>query len=139
MELKNELEKLASYFATTNEGDVQRFKEQFALIRKNFTTEVDKKNIEDFFESMVAKSRQQSEKDMEYIRFRASLLENKDIIPMSFIAQHYFKKSKSWIYQRINENRVNGKSAKFSAEEINIFNFALKDISKKIGSISMPA
>ncbi|GIZ15209.1 DUF5053 domain-containing protein [Capnocytophaga catalasegens] len=59
------------------------------------------------------------------------------ILPLSYIAEHYFQKSKSWFYQRLNGNIVNGSPAQFTDEEIKTLNFALKDLSKKLGSISL--
>lgn len=58
------------------------------------------------------------------------------IISISYIATEYFNKSKDWLYQRINGNIVNGKPAKFNKKEIDVLNYALQDISKKIGSVS---
>ena len=61
-----------------------------------------------------------------------------DILPyisISAIAKNYFGKSKEWFYQKMNGNIVNGKPAKFTEEEIKNLNFALQDISKKIGSV----
>lgn len=42
-----------------------------------------------------------------------------------------------WLYQRINGNTVNGKPASFKQEEIIKLNKAFKDISKKIGAVSV--
>lgn len=50
------------------------------------------------------------------------------VISLSYIAKTYFGKTKSWIYQRVNGNLVNGKPAKFTDEEKEILNSALKDI-----------
>jgi arsenate reductase-like glutaredoxin family protein len=60
-----------------------------------------------------------------------------EIISLSYIANTYFKKTRQWIYQRINGNIVNGKTAKFSDEELVKLQFALTDISRKIGSLSI--
>ncbi|WP_372472594.1 DUF5053 domain-containing protein [Capnocytophaga sp. ARDL2] len=60
-----------------------------------------------------------------------------NIISISYIAKEYFGKTPQWFYQRLNENTVNGKPATFTEEEIKTLNFALKDISKKIGSVSI--
>jgi hypothetical protein len=55
----------------------------------------------------------------------------------SYIARNYFKKSKNWIYQRVNGYQVNGKTSRFTDSEIEKFNFALQDISKRLGSIAI--
>ena len=64
----------------------------------------------------------------------------KDILPvisLSYIAKEYFGKTKEWLYQRVNGNIVNGKPAKFTDEEKQTLNFALKDIAKKLMKISV--
>lgn len=53
-------------------------------------------------------------------------------ISFASISQEYFGKSKSWLYQRIRGNKVNGKPARFTGEERRRLASALEDISKKI-------
>ncbi len=60
-----------------------------------------------------------------------------EVLPLSYIATHYFNKSRSWLYQKLNGYNVNGKPACFSEEEKEIFNFAVQDLSKKIGSVAI--
>lgn len=57
---------------------------------------------------------------------------------LSFIAENYFHKSRSWFSQRLNGATVNGKPARFTSEELEVLAYALKDISKKIADISIP-
>lgn len=59
------------------------------------------------------------------------------LIPMSYIAKHYFGKSASWIYQRINGNKVGGRSYTLNEEQKATFNRALQDIAKRISSFSI--
>ncbi len=59
----------------------------------------------------------------------------KQILPaisVSYIAEHYFNKSVSWFYQRLNGNPVHGKIYRFTQEEIDTINLALKEIGEKI-------
>jgi len=58
-------------------------------------------------------------------------------VNLAYIATEYFKKTKAWLYQRINGNVVNGKAARFTNEELKTLKFALDDISKKLGSFSV--
>lgn len=58
-------------------------------------------------------------------------------ISLSFIAKNYFNKSRQWITQRLNGSIVNGKPASFTKEEIETLRFALSDLGKKLGSISV--
>ena len=117
--------------------DIEKFKEQYLFIKENFNSLSEVKQIDDFVNKMINESMEESDRSMEEIRLRYYLIVNREIIPVSFIAKNYFKKSKEWIYQRINGNLVNGKPARFSEKEIEIFNFALQDISKRIGSINI--
>lgn len=59
------------------------------------------------------------------------------MISFKYIAETYFNKSKSWFSQRLNGNMVHGKPCTFSEEELETLRFALQDISKKIGSLSI--
>ncbi|GHT55534.1 hypothetical protein AGMMS49982_21540 [Bacteroidia bacterium] len=61
------------------------------------------------------------------------------IISISYISKNFFGKSTSWFYQRLNGNIVHGKQAKFTNDEIKKLDFALHDISRKIGSVAIHA
>lgn len=47
---------------------------------------------------------------------------------MSYIAKHYFGKTRHWLYQRINGSLVNGKAASLTDEEKQKLVVALKDL-----------
>lgn len=51
-----------------------------------------------------------------------------DFASMSYIAEHYFGKSRQWLYQRINGNLINGKPADFTPEELKTLSFALSEL-----------
>ncbi len=127
---------------------VKKLKERFV----NAKTEEEKKQIdietqalinedrEAWQDAMLAclkETRKNAEKLNEDIKIRQQLEGNLEILPLSYIAKTYFKKSRSWLHQRLNEYNVNGKPAKFTDDEIAIFNNALQDISNKIGSLSI--
>lgn len=64
-----------------------------------------------------------------------------DILPIlsiSTLVKKYFKKTPQWFYQRLNGNIVNGKPAMFTEQELDTLRFALQDISKQIGSVTIP-
>lgn len=66
----------------------------------------------------------------------------KDILPavsLAYIAKTYFSKTRQWLYQRINGASVNGKPARFTQEEIEILNCALKDIGNRLTSLRVSA
>lgn len=60
-----------------------------------------------------------------------------NMISFKYIAETYFNKSKSWFSQRLNGNMVHGRKCGFNDEELRILRFALQDISKKLGSLSI--
>lgn len=59
------------------------------------------------------------------------------VISMSYISKNYFKKSENWIYQRLNGNMVNGKTASFTNDEIGTLKLALSDLSRQLDSVSV--
>ena len=52
------------------------------------------------------------------------------------ICIQYFKKTPSWLYNKINRNIVNGKTAEFSEEELKQFKCALYDLSARIQRVA---
>ena len=96
-----------------------------------------KDEIRFFLEKILKERTKEICKNVDEISIKVQLYQNADIIPLSYIAKNYFNKTKSWLYQRINENMVNGKPVKFNTSEKTIFNNALQDISKRIGSINI--
>lgn len=68
---------------------------------------------------------------------RDKLGELPEAISFSYIAKKYFGKSRNWLYQRINGYNVNGKKARFTENEFQTFQNALKDISTMINQTSL--
>lgn len=65
-----------------------------------------------------------------------SQIENEyDVIPMSYVARHYFGKSQSWLAQRINGYEVRGRVYTLNEEQKATFNAAMQDLSRQFGSI----
>jgi hypothetical protein len=69
--------------------------------------------------------------------FRAKLGDLPEALSLSYIAQKYFGKSRGWLMQKVNGNRVNGRIATFTDEERRQFREALQDLSKKMSAIAM--
>jgi len=137
MKLNKELEKLKGYMDAGLENE---FKKQSDYIHANFTSAEDIKTIDDFISSVMSElSLQTTElaQEAESLLIREQLKEVSEILSISYIAKKYFNKNRTWIYQKINGNLKNGKQAKFTDLEIETFNFALQDISHKIGSIAI--
>ena len=89
----------------------------------------------DGFEKAVIESARKTLSDIKELKIREQITQISEMISMAYIAKTYFNKSKSWLSQRINELDVNGKPAKFLPEEIDTLNFAIQDISSKLGMV----
>ena len=137
MELSKELEKLKKYMDTGCEDD---FKKQSDLIHTTFTSDADKKTISGFISEILSGISLETEeliRDAESLLVSEQLKEVSEIISISYVAKKYFNKNRTWLYQKINRNLKNGKPATFTDSEIQTFNFALQDISHKIGSVAI--
>ena len=66
-------------------------------------------------EALLAKGDRMMEEDVNDIREKLGNLP--EIINLSAVARRCFGKSRTWLYQRINGNRVNGKPAYFTRAE----------------------
>ncbi len=62
----------------------------------------------------------------------------KQALPLSYIAEHYFKKSASWLSQRINGTPVRGRVYTLNREQKDIFNRALREIGEMIRTYRIP-
>ncbi|WP_195424673.1 DUF5053 domain-containing protein [Bacteroides cellulosilyticus] len=132
MTLKEELLTLKPLLGT----DSPEFYDKVRDIASRYSSEEDKKVIADF----VSERLQNIDKELNVIEENAiklQLQEVAEIVSLSYLAKKYFNKSRAWLYQRLNGNIVNGKPARFTNEELQTFNNALQDISKKIGSLNI--
>lgn len=106
-------------------------------VKTKYSTPEDRKMIADFFMDKADEIEREINDLNARLAIRVQLKESIEILPMSYIARTYFGKSASWLYQRINGNKVRGRVYTLNEKEISIFNTALSDISKKIGSLSV--
>ena len=88
------------------------------------------------FDDFITKGVGQVAEELESIRHQLEADEYK-LLPLSYIATHYFGKSKAWLYQRVNGLKVRGRRYTLNEEQRAIFNDAVQDISRRIGSISI--
>lgn len=118
-------------------GDFETFKQTTDELLSLAKSEKEKDLITEFIASALDSNTEQLILDVKMLCLKVQLNEYKDIIPYSYIAKEYFNKSRAWLSQRINGYDGNKKKARFTLKEIETFNFALQDISKKIGSITI--
>ena len=133
MDLMIELNKLRSYI---DNRDTDRFKAYLNVLYEK-SNQKEKEIISSFVETELKKSTHRIKSTVNDLQIRMQLENVIDILPLSYISKRYFNKTRQWLYQRINGNLVNGKLAKFTEPEIETFNYALQDISKRIGSVAI--
>ncbi|MGC4130534.1 MAG: DUF5053 domain-containing protein [Bergeyella sp.] len=131
MKLQTELKKLKTFIGK----DDSAFEKQLEIIKNSFKSEQDLKTIDEFIRSGLAEITSDLDAFNNDLNLKIKLTEASEIVSVSYIAKKYFNKTRSWLHQRINGNFVNGKSAKFTDEELKTLNYAFKDISEKLGSI----
>ena len=70
-------------------------------------------------------------------RIREKIGELDKAISFAYIAKHYFGKSQSWLTQRLNGSRVNGKEARFKKSEVMQLEEAIHDLGRKLSSLTL--
>lgn len=96
------------------------------------SSETDSKDAEAFIERKVA------EAEAAVGALRAEMDADKyRMLPLSVIAKDYFGKSAAWLSQRLNGTPVRGRVYTLNAEQKDIFNMAVQDIARKIGSLHL--
>ena len=73
--------------------------------------------------------------DLDASIIKKKLGEMPKALSMSYIARRYFGKTSTWLYQRINGNKVNGKEARFTNDEAHKLQEALHDLGSKLSAI----
>lgn len=122
---------LKSLMGKTDKASEERRDEISLWLKENSTNEEVKEAYNRFMTEGLAEVKSGVDKLREQIDSRY------DLLPISYIAQHYFGKSKAWLYQRLNGNKVRGKVYTLNDEQKNIFNSAVKDIARQIGSVQL--
>lgn len=132
MDARNEIERLKKEFVRLdNDADRNLFMEK---MKQDYDrkSESEKEAFAAAFEQSAEEACKKSEAVVQYVDVRLKMGDILDIVSMSYIAQHYFHKTKSWFSQRLNGHMVNGAPATFTPEELKILSAALDDISRRI-------
>jgi hypothetical protein len=129
---KNELERLKEEFgALKTEDELKAFDERIRAFYAS-KTEEEKESFAKAFEENATAECENAQKVYDYLNIRIKLANILDIVSMSYLAENYFHKSKSWFSQRLNGHTVNSAPVTFTEDELKILSYALSDISKKI-------
>lgn len=126
---KRLIDEMGTLMGKTDSVSVQRREEIALWFKNNSTPERD-----NLFDDFVNKGVGQIADDLENIRLQLEMDEYK-LLPLSYIATHYFGKSRAWLYQRLNGLKVRGHRYTLNEDQRATFNAAVQDISRRIGSI----
>jgi len=137
--LKEELDELREIFRNITPETEEEYKKSFLSIQERYTSPEEVEAINEFMMSLYKVMDEKVEEVERLLTIQEQLRPFKEILPMSYIARTYFGKSSAWLQQRIYGYKVRGKVYTLSEKDIDTLNFALQDISKKIGSLSITA
>lgn len=137
--LKEELDELREIFRNITPETEEEYKKRFLSIQERYSSPEDNEAINEFMMSLYKVMDEKAEEVERLLTIQEQLRPFKEILPMSYIARTYFGKSSAWLQQRIYGYKVRGKVYTLSEKDIDTLNFALQDISKKIGSLSITA
>jgi hypothetical protein len=112
--------------------NIEDFKNEFNLLCEKYPGQKDA--IVSFVEKELDESGKRIDAFIEEAKVKVQLMDITKIISLSYVSEHYFNRTGNWLYQKINGNRLNDNSERFTSHEIEILNFAIQDISKKLGS-----
>jgi len=94
----------------------------------------DKEFVEDHYRMLAAMDEDIADLQAEALRKKMGDIPK--FINLSQIARVYFGKSQSWLMQRINGNKVNGKEARFTPAEAKQLEAAFHDLGHKFLAMS---
>ena len=123
MNAKEELKKWKDDFAKakTEQAKLEHKKRFNAYV--NSLSPSDKKEFLNEFKKGAEQAIDEAKKLAKIAKRKEKLDKVLDFASMSYIAEHYFGKSRQWLYQRIN-----GKPADFTQEELKTLSFALSEL-----------
>lgn len=129
-ETERKIEALKSCIGKTDEESRIIFTKSIAYLKAN-----DSEEVQRLLSEILTDGLSETKREIEVLKMQIE--DVYDILPLSYIAKTYFKKSRSWLYQRLNGYKVKGKTYTLNEEEKRIFNTAMQDLSAKIGSVQL--
>lgn len=126
-ELKKLIDNIAAQPDLTAEGVDEMMTQAFSLA----TTAEERREAGAYLTAAIGKRKRPD------VNVKDMLGEVGEALNLSYIAKHYFGKSRNWLYQRLNQSAVNGKPAAFSQAELKRLSDSLDELSNKIHQISV--
>ena len=119
MDVQKELGKWKSEYVKCNTPEeLADHKKRFKAFLQSLSPE-DKKAFAQAFQDGARQSMDEAQAIVKTVEIRQTLEKVLPFASMSYIAQHYFGRTRQWLYQRINGSAVNGRPANFTADELN--------------------
>jgi hypothetical protein len=132
MDARDELNRLkAEFMQLDTESEIKEFKKKISENWEN-KTDAEKDEFCNVFVQSANEAIERADKVYNYVNIKLKLADILNIVSISYIAETYFKKSRSWFSQRLNGHLINGIPASFTDSEIKILSGALDDISLRI-------
>ena len=130
------LNELLKELKTLVGGEGEENRRRFSEILDELEAHKGEPEVQEALDAFVTSGIEETRQDIAALR---SQIEEEDykLIPVSYIAKKYFGKSASWLYQRINGNKVGGRTYTLNDEQKATFNHALQDIADRIRSFSI--
>lgn len=136
MDVEKELEKWkSSYLAADTAEKLADHKSHFKAFLAALSPE-DKKAFAQAYQVGAKQAIAEAKYLIKAVAVKKELEKVQDFISMSYIAKHYFGKTRHWLYQRINGNMVNGKPVGFTSDELNTLSLALSELGAKLNDTS---
>ncbi len=132
--MENNAKLLKEYASLAGKEDAksEARKQEILDYVKAHATEADKKEAKIFI-----KQRMEELKGEVTILRKQIEAEDYKLLPLRYIAQEYFGKSAAWLSQRLNGSEVRGHVYTLNEEQKGIFNHAVKEIGRRIGSLQL--
>lgn len=129
-------EMMERMFGADTEQQVQETRQWMHEQSQALTTE-ERVEVGRIHRELMAERRKKRGEKRTDINVKELLDDAGKIVSMSYIAKHYFKKDRTWLYYRINGTVINGSKSAFTDDELKIFRFALEEIGAKISGLSV--
>ena len=136
-DFQEKLNELKSVMGREDAQSQARFAELAAELKAAPLTDDEQAAFNEWYRTGMDELGQELDRIERKATIREQMEGTMQLIPISYIAKHYFGKSASWLYQRINGNKVRGRSYTLNDEQKATFNEALQDIAKQISSFSI--
>ncbi|WP_195670183.1 DUF5053 domain-containing protein [Bacteroides intestinalis] len=128
MNMQEELNRWKNSFkAARTPEEKAEHKKQFQAFLKTLSPAEGKEFAQAFYAG-AKDAKERYESASQALELKKDLEEINDFTSMSYIAKHYFGKTRHWLYQRINGSIVNGKPVSLNDEEKRKLVAALKEL-----------